>query len=369
MKKLLLLTILISFNSFGGWFDKTICVETDSQDRDGVIYLTNTTEPFSGNNLCEYQNGQFKSKGKVEDGKRNGIWTEWKKNGQITGEYNFIEGKEVGEGGSIITRYSNGLKKEEGYYIDDKKDGKWTEWDENGQISLEGSYTEGKENGNWTYWSKSGQIKKEHNFIDGKWIEWNENGQISLEGNYTEGNLASETKYSYYKNGQKKEEVNWKGDKKEGKLTSWFENGQKRQERNYNHDKTDGKFFKWDENGQIRLEGNYTEGNLASETQYSYYENGQKKEVKSSKDDGKRWPYVYQLINDGKFTRWYKNGQKKLEINFINGKRNGKYTSWFKNGQKELESNWKDGKEDGKWTHWYDDGSKSERNYKDGVLL
>jgi len=91
MKKLLLLSILISFNSYGGLFDKTICVETDSQLRDGLIYLPNKTKPFSGKNLCEYQNGQNKSKGKIKDGKKNELWTEWEDNGQIKLErtYNF----------------------------------------------------------------------------------------------------------------------------------------------------------------------------------------------------------------------------------------------------------------------------------------
>ena len=85
MKKLvvILFSFLISFNSHGGLFDKTICVETDSQLRNGVIYLPNKTKPFSGKNLCKYENGQNKSKGKVEDGKKNKLWTEWKENGQI----------------------------------------------------------------------------------------------------------------------------------------------------------------------------------------------------------------------------------------------------------------------------------------------
>ena len=52
---LVLFSILISFNSYGGWFDKTVCVETDAQDRNGIIYLPNETEPFTGNNLCEYK--------------------------------------------------------------------------------------------------------------------------------------------------------------------------------------------------------------------------------------------------------------------------------------------------------------------------
>ena len=54
MKRLLilLLAILISFNSYGSWLDITVCVKTDAQDKDGIIYLLNKTKPFSGKNLC-----------------------------------------------------------------------------------------------------------------------------------------------------------------------------------------------------------------------------------------------------------------------------------------------------------------------------
>ena len=84
MKKLLILlfSILISFNSYG-LFEKTVCVETDTQDRNGIIYLPNETKPFTGKNLCKYENGQYKSEGKFKDGIKDGKWTYWFKNGQI----------------------------------------------------------------------------------------------------------------------------------------------------------------------------------------------------------------------------------------------------------------------------------------------
>ena len=68
MKKLLILlfSILFSFNSYGDSSDKTICVETDVQERDGIIYLPNETKPFTGKNLCKYENGKNISKVKLD---------------------------------------------------------------------------------------------------------------------------------------------------------------------------------------------------------------------------------------------------------------------------------------------------------------
>jgi len=97
--------------------NKTVCVETDAQIRNGIIYLPNETESFTGNNLCEYENGQFKSKGKVNDSKLDGKWTFWHENGQIGGEGTFKNGK---------------------------LDGNVAEWFENGQIKAEATFKDGK---------------------------------------------------------------------------------------------------------------------------------------------------------------------------------------------------------------------------------
>jgi antitoxin component YwqK of YwqJK toxin-antitoxin module len=121
MKKLtiLLFSILISFSSYGlfGLFDKTVCVETDTQERNGLVYLPNQQEPFTGKNLCKYENGQIELEGKVKDGKLDGKMTAWHENGQ---------------------------KKYERNYKDGKLDGKMTEWHENGQKKYERNYKDGE---------------------------------------------------------------------------------------------------------------------------------------------------------------------------------------------------------------------------------
>jgi len=85
MKKLLILlfTLLISFNSYGGLFDKTVCVETETVERGGLIYLPNKDKPFTGKNLCKYDTGQYKSKGNIKNGIKDWKWTYWFENGQI----------------------------------------------------------------------------------------------------------------------------------------------------------------------------------------------------------------------------------------------------------------------------------------------
>ena len=98
--------------------EETICKETEGQERNGLVYLPNQEEPFTGNNLCKHKNGQKKSEGKIKDGKPVGKWTEW---------------------------YENGQKGSESNWKDGKPDGKWTEWYENGQIKSERNYKDGRQ--------------------------------------------------------------------------------------------------------------------------------------------------------------------------------------------------------------------------------
>ena len=143
MKKLIifLFSILISFNSYGGIFNETICVETDGKN---IVFLPNDTYPYTGKYLC---------------------------------------------------KYDNGLKEREGRYKDGGMIGKWIVWYDNGQMESEKNYKNGKLDGKWTWWNKNGQKVRQKNYkngkLDGKLIEWFQfNGQIKREENYKNGLLC-----------------------------------------------------------------------------------------------------------------------------------------------------------------------------------
>jgi len=161
----------------------SICVDTEAQIINGIIFLPNMNEPFAGNNLCKYINGQVKSKGEIKDGKNDGKWIWWHENGQKGLEKNYKDGKLDGKvtwwygyiGDNIKTTLYNDIKLDgqiwsEEHYKDGKKDGKMTYWHESGQIWSEEHYKDGKKDGKMTTWRKSGQIKSEGNYKDGKCI-------------------------------------------------------------------------------------------------------------------------------------------------------------------------------------------------------
>ena len=72
----------------------------------------------------------------------------------------------------------------------------------------------------------------------------------------------------------------------------------------------------------------------------------------------------------GKVFMLWPNGQKMLETNYKDGKRDGLYLFWYTNGQKQQEVNYKNGEMDGLQLFWHDNGQKQrEANYKDGVEI
>ena len=117
MKKLIIIlfSIFISINSYGGIFSETICFETDGQN---IVFLPNDINPYTGKYLCKYDNGQKEKEGNYKDGKLDGKWSWWNKKGQKLRQKN----------------YKNG-----------KLDGKLIEWFQfNGQVKREENYKNGK---------------------------------------------------------------------------------------------------------------------------------------------------------------------------------------------------------------------------------
>jgi len=230
MKKILItLLITASFSTFAdeiinltGWkdFDFTLSdfcyVQPNVQERQGVLYFPNEEVGITDTSLCFFKDayGQYESKGNLKNGKKEGKWTYWFKNGQKRYESTYKDGKVAD--GKDIAWYSNGQKMYEFNYkdgnkagpdsywyrdgqlaflvrvsIDGKEETKSTFWYENGQIKSETHRKDGKREGKWTYWDENGQIKSEAHFKDnkrdGKWTYWDENGQIKAEAHFKDG--------------------------------------------------------------------------------------------------------------------------------------------------------------------------------------
>ncbi|MBE0647470.1 MAG: hypothetical protein IH596_06785 [Bacteroidales bacterium] len=75
------------------------------QDRNGLFYLVNDKEPFTGE-IVSYVAGKVEFEGEVKNGLKEGLW---------------------------IYYYANGQKEMEGVYRDGLKEGTWSYWADNGE--------------------------------------------------------------------------------------------------------------------------------------------------------------------------------------------------------------------------------------------
>lgn len=348
------------------------------------------------------ESGNLSSEGYLEDGKPNGYW---------------------------ITYYKNGLRKSEGNRVNFMLDGLWKFYQENGNLKNAISYREDKKNGA-AYYYENCQLIKEENYenglLDGRQIEYFQDtgelkpkriipyqegreegmgfefakdGRVLSIFNYEKGFLKSkETLNRFNPSGQK--EGIWKSYyksyrlKKEERFKSGLLNGYVKY---YNPEgKLDSAILFIDGERQNKEE-NIAEFNL----DYTYYPNGQIKEITTynlaSQKDGLSTVYnesgevisseFYskdQLLKKGIIDNagleqgiwefYYLSGELKSKGAYTNGNRTGKWTFYFRNGKTEQEGFYDDnGKYTGLWKWYYENGNilRSEefrRGVEDGDL-
>jgi len=63
--------------------------------------------------------------------------------------------------------------KSERNYKEGKKDGNWTEWYKNGQLKIEKNYKNDKFDGKFTWWHENGQKWLEANYINDQCVSGN----------------------------------------------------------------------------------------------------------------------------------------------------------------------------------------------------
>jgi antitoxin component YwqK of YwqJK toxin-antitoxin module len=120
---------------------------------------------------------------------------------------------------------------------------------------------------------------------------------------------------------------------------------------------TDGAVERWYVNGQKREQSNYLNGQLHDECTW-WYSDGQIRE-QSNYVNGSR---------HGECTWWYANGQVCRQSNYVNGQLRGESTWWYPDGQMREQLNYANGEIHGEYTWWDEDGKVLKQlNFVNGV--
>jgi len=150
-------------------------------------------------------------------------------------------------------------------------DGTWNGWFENGEKDYAGTYKLGLKDGLWEHWYMNGQqelmdayivkteekktylkeaSKKYAEFIkdkvtsvqEGLHYSWYENGQPKDDGSF-KNNVQDGNWTYYYDDGKKMYEQTFVKGKQEGKVTSWYAIGTLESVKNFKNGKPDGKWI------------------------------------------------------------------------------------------------------------------------------
>lgn len=134
------------------------------EDREGLAYEINQEKPFTGEVTTTDKDGKISKVENYKDGLLNGSVTTYHK---ITKE-------------DSLPDMNTPVKEMVGQYINGKKNGLWTYWAKNGQKIAELTFKDDEFDGKWTSWYINGQKKKEGFYQDGKqiglWNFWKQDG-------------------------------------------------------------------------------------------------------------------------------------------------------------------------------------------------
>jgi hypothetical protein len=154
-----------------------------------LLYVDKNDNPYTGWVKEEWESGQIKELGYLEDGQKQGTWMKWHANEVKESEIHWANDL---MGGSFEVWYPNGNVGVQGQTKDGEVDGKWTQFYPNGKlerisynrigklVSLQAWLPDGLpcphsqvENGNGAYnlYEENGTLKERRTFRDGVEIE------------------------------------------------------------------------------------------------------------------------------------------------------------------------------------------------------
>lgn len=188
-----------------------------------------------------------------------------------------------------------------GYYVNDKKEGAWTTFNNN-LISNITNWKNGEKNGIEVIFDNRQQVIEQKWFkndaLNGRNLKY-KHGRVSADVTFVNG-LEEGQKVVYYDNNKVQEESNWTKGLKHG-VSKWF-----------------------DDKGILIAEYNYKNGNM-----------------------------------DGIQKGFYPNGNLKTEDTYVEGNRNGTFKEFYENGTLKMTGKYSNDKKVGEWTSYNPDGTKT----------
>ena len=220
-------------------------------------------DKLNGENIEYYENGIIKKLQKYKDNKLDGLYQEYDSKGVLEKVCNYKDDKLEGNykeyyNGRLFSDRNyqndmlNGEAKEyllntdgtssysEGHYVNDEKQGLWTEYDKEGILHSTQYYVDGREDGTYKQYTKEGILEYTE--------EWEYGEQLNA--------------IDYYPNGEILGVEQWENGVKNGIAESFYETGELKEKCNFKDNELDGPYFSYDKSGNVIEHEIYSNGEL-----------------------------------------------------------------------------------------------------------
>ena len=292
----------------------------------------------NGKYIEYYKNGQIKVQGSYKDGKRDGEFKAFLRNGKSAGSVFYKDGKIIKStlvnsmkdnasfslttdinynlnSNEIITdEFLNGLLKQ--YFIYNKNgllDGESREYYEEGDIKSISHFKNDIPDGVFISYYQNGNIENKYAYVNGQangeCFSYYENGKLEERYFLKNGEIDGEA-FAYYPSGKLRGKEVQKLGKREGESIIYHENGNIKQKSTFKNDKREGDLFIYFPSGKLRQTEKYINGKIEGEV-IEYYESGTIKEKAYFINDKQEKEHFF-YDKKGKLikTDIYKNGVK-----------------------------------------------------------
>jgi len=322
-----------------------------------------------GESITYFDNGVISERSMYdEDGKENGVFQEYDKDGLIYREFTYKKGvitlykiynkkgKVIQEGvrnGGIVEykgTYPDGTRSEVGSFNPKKgREGPWTLYDKFGNKSLQVSYVKSDIIGTRTAYFANGKVRRVSEYSDGQmngsYIQYWKNESISEQGYVREGSYEGPY-YKYHSNGALRELGYYFLSDVHGWMERYGENGKLRRKYYYDH-------------GDLIMQVQIDSNGKAYDTLNFQGLNGLGKLTYPNGAPSYQAEYI-NGIKYGLQKYFYGNGQLRTEGNYINGNRVGEWKSHYANGQLSLVENYVYGYRHGETKRYHKNGQLHE---------
>ena len=292
----------------------------------------------NGKYIEYYKNGQIKVQGNNKDGKRDGEFKAFLRNGKSAGSVFYKDGKIIKStlvnsmkdnasfslttdinynlnSNEIITdEFPNGLLKQ--YFIYNKNrllDGESREYYEEGDIKSISHFKNHIPDGVFISYYQNGNMEEKYAYVNGQangeCLSYYENGKLEERYFLKNGEIDGEA-FAYYPSGKLEVKDFFKDGKKEGESIFYHENGNIKQKSTFKNGKREGDLFIYFPSGKLRQTEKYINGKIEGEV-IEYYESGTIKEkAYFINDKQEKEHFFYDEKGNLIKTDIYKNGVK-----------------------------------------------------------